>query len=233
MRKERFVLLGVILFSAMLALLATGKSVEYPPETLFTFYSNATDDMGITKVEVFVDPPADFSSGSIGSCTFSGTEKIAPCTLEDEGPFDIGVHTYAARATDIEGQTSTSDYGSFIVNTTTVFAEDSTTTVTINPPTIHPGDSADIVVDFLYSGYAAGQLVRLNINISPDNIVWNSTNGCAFGGKILGPSGSGAEITWPIGTTSEAGHFNVAFTCTLPLAISGGDKSLVVTPVLP
>lgn len=72
-----------------------------------TFTASASDNAGLSSIEVFVD------GASIGSCAVSGLS--ANC-VKSAGPYTSGTsHTYYAQAKDAAGLTTTSSSGSFTV----------------------------------------------------------------------------------------------------------------------
>ena len=74
---------------------------------MVTITASATDDVGLSSVEIFVD------GSSIGSCAVSGTS--ASCA-KSGGPYALGSsHTYSATATDGQGLTRSSAEKTFSV----------------------------------------------------------------------------------------------------------------------
>lgn len=72
-----------------------------------SFTATSTDDIGLTKIEIFVD------NNLLGTCTVSGTSQS--CT-KTSGPFAAGTtHNYYSKATDTNGQVSSSSAKSFTV----------------------------------------------------------------------------------------------------------------------
>jgi hypothetical protein len=99
-------------------------------------------------------------------------------------------------------------------------------TIAIDPPTLTPGETARVTIDFTDSRYSAGGSVKFDLLIQPDGIFWISSNGCSLGGVILPPS------SWPAGTISENGHFRISFLCDMPLTITPGQKTLTAFPTI-
>lgn len=115
---------------------------------------------------------------------------------------------------------------------------DCKTNVLLVPSSLTPGQEITITVDFLDSRYEAGDHVELNLLIkskkfASEQIVWDESNGCAYGNKRMSQSGSSpASIAWPAVTVSQEGRFVTTFTCTVPQEILSGDKTLIVTPTI-
>lgn len=88
------------------------------------------------------------------------------------------------------------------------------------------GDKASVWVEFHDSRYVRGQRVHIDLAIQPENVTWNSENGCPFGGYDIGPENGPGYIAWPAGTVSEDGHFRLQTDCTLPSDIGEGAHML-------
>lgn len=73
----------------------------------FAVTANATDDKGLSKIDVFID------NGTVKTCAVSGLS--ASCDI-DAGPYETnGTHSYYAVATDAIGQNTTSEVKQFRV----------------------------------------------------------------------------------------------------------------------
>jgi hypothetical protein len=78
------------------------------PSSIVSFTAVATDNFGLSSIEIFVD------GSSLGSCPVSGTS--ADC-MKSGGPYGSGSsHTYYAEAYDSSGLPATSSTGNFVVS---------------------------------------------------------------------------------------------------------------------
>jgi archaellum component FlaF (FlaF/FlaG flagellin family) len=208
-----------------------------------TFTANAADTIGLSSMEIFVD------GQKVKTCSVSGLNAVCQITA---GPYMAGTHTYYARAIDTTSLSAQTGTQNVDVQVTTVCgnnicetgetqascALDCKTTVTLSAPALAANEKVVVSVSFTDSRYKANGDVKLDLLIrskqfASEQIVWDSTNGCEFGGTRMSATGaSPASRAWPAVSVSQDGFFSTTFECTVPSQILAGDKTLVVTPTI-
>ena len=215
-----------------------------------------TKDINVTITLTSGTPESvDLSASSLPSGTtasFTPVSCTPECysngTLTTTASTPEGVHSISIDGTN-DGNTESATYDLTVLSddvsatcgavsptcdypeTQSTCPSDCETTANIPSP-VSPGDVVTVTVEFYDSRYQEDGKVKIDMVVNPEGTIWDSNNGCFFGGVKMGSVASGNTIAWPPGTTSEDGHFRISTTCTLPSSISAGSHTLVATPTI-
>lgn len=96
---------------------------------------------------------------------------------------------------------------------------------------LYNGQPVIISVNFSDGRYVKNNNIMLDLTVLPDQVVWNTTNGCVYSGSVLSPTGSGPTTKWSANTISNDLNFSTTFACYTPVGLVSGIHSLAVKPV--
>jgi len=110
---------------------------------------------------------------------------------------------------------------------------DCNTTVSMTPnANLIVGQPVVIGVKFADGRYLQNHNVSLSLKINPEGVVWNSTNGCPYGGNVLSSTGDSGTTKWSDSTVSNDYNFSTTFTCAIPRGLNMGVHTLFVAPTI-
>lgn len=111
--------------------------------------------------------------------------------------------------------------------------QDCKITVSMNPNSnLLVGQQVTVNIFFADGRYLANHNVAFNLTINPEGVVWNTANGCQYGGVIMSSNGAGGTTQWTTGTVSNDYNFTTSFTCLIPLGLGLGLHTLYATPTI-
>lgn len=115
----------------------------------------------------------------------------------------------------------------------TACPNDCNTSVSMTPnANLIVGQPSVINVKFTDGRYLQNHNVSLSLKINPEAIIWNATNGCAYGGNVLSSTGDSGTTKWSGNTVSNDYNFSTTFTCAIPQGLGPGVHTLWVAPTI-
>lgn len=93
------------------------------------------------------------------------------------------------------------------------------------------GGEVDVWVEFKDDRYKSGDLVKFELFIEPEGVVWGDEEGC-FSGVVMGPELSEESSLWSAETVSQDGYFRTETRCRLPSDLDEGSHTLLALPTI-